>query len=238
MNSQLIQIMALVATVLVGCHYMQLVKFLTEEKGCTLDTQTYRNGEGYVVNALHIASMYGHVDIARFLIEEKQYNPMSKTCTNKTLLTLACQHGHLNMVKYLINKKLIDPWQLDTVCKDDDNMFPLHWACKFGLLDIVKYLVDEQSVDPHYAISGNRTPLHLACEGGCLEIVKFLTEEKECSHAKTFQNEGGFVFNVLHKASVYGHVDVARFLIEEKQCNPMSLLIVRRPLVLPAIIVI
>ena len=43
-----------------GTGHLEIVKFLVEEKGCDY-TQTFQTEEGYVINTLHMTSMYGNL---------------------------------------------------------------------------------------------------------------------------------------------------------------------------------
>ena len=61
--------------------HLEIVKFLVNERKCD-----YTKTSDYDVNVLHVASVMGQVDIARYFIEEKQFDPMSKTTTNRTPL--------------------------------------------------------------------------------------------------------------------------------------------------------
>ena len=87
---------------------LKVMKFLIVEKGCE-HTRRFQNDIAIVTNLLHMASAGGHVDVARYLIEKQNYDPMGNTGDRRTPLSLACKGGHLEMVKYLVNEQLIDP---------------------------------------------------------------------------------------------------------------------------------
>ena len=95
---------------------------------------------------LHFASSNGHLDIAKFLIEEKGCDPMCRTKKGHAPLHLACQEGHFDLVKYLIEERGCDP-----MCLQNDDQFqcvPLHFASSNGHLDIAKFLIEEKGCDP------------------------------------------------------------------------------------------
>ena len=129
-------------------------------------------------NVLHMASMYGHVDIARYLVEENQCDPMSKSTSGHTSLSLACKYGHIDFVRYLVDEQLVDPTYAIS-----ETLTPLLLACSEGHLDVVKYLIEKgcdhtqtfQVKDGYVA-----NLLHLTAMGGHVDTARYLIEEKEC----------------------------------------------------------
>ena len=92
------------------------------------------------------ASSNGHLDIAKFLIEEKGCDPMCRTKKGEAPLHFASEKGHFDLVKYLIEERGCDP-----MCLQDDDQIqcvPLHSASSNGHLDIAKFLIEEKGCDP------------------------------------------------------------------------------------------
>ena len=194
---------------LIACSAGQLevVKFLTEEKGCDV-TQTYQNRAGVVFNAVDFASMYGDVDVARYLIEKLHCDPKGDPTSIHTPLILACQYARLNMVKYLLNEKSIDPY-----CQQDSGNTPLHAACEFGQLAIVKFLIEEKGCDPMHDNYIYTTPYVCACVSGHLNVVRYLTEEMHCDPL----SEGVKGITAV-RAAAGCNIAVLKYFIEERKC--------------------
>ena len=186
--------------------HLDVVKFLIE-KGCD-HTQTFQVKDGYVANLLHLTAMGGHVDTARYLIEEKECDPTSKTIIDHTPLSLACENGHLEMVKYLVNERSIDP-----VHQLNNGKTPLHLACNEGHLEIVKFLIEEKGCDPMYDVGMALTPYAAACGGEDLDVVRYLTEERQCDP----MCENMYGVPAISVAFV-GNLDILKYLVEERRC--------------------
>ena len=58
---------------------------------------------------LHSASSNGHLDIAKFLIEEKGCDPMCRTKNGVAPLHNCKPERHFDFVKYLIEERGCDP---------------------------------------------------------------------------------------------------------------------------------
>jgi len=61
----------------------------------------YKTSDAGFASALHFAAKSGHIDVAKYLIEQKA-DVNRKTQSSKTPLHLACEKGHINMVKLLL----------------------------------------------------------------------------------------------------------------------------------------
>ena len=56
----------------------------------------------------HVACENGHLEIAKFLIEEKGCDPMYNYGRFPTPYTYACAGGHLELIRYLTEKSRCD----------------------------------------------------------------------------------------------------------------------------------
>ena len=144
--------------------HMDVIKFLSNEQGVDPSCTGYDGS-----TLLHLAKT---VEVARFLIEEKQCDANLRDALSVTPLFAAFKNEQSDVFRYLvfcgccdITKMQINGWTI------------LHAACKLGLLDVVKYLVNEQGLDPSCTNNDGSTPLHLV---KTVEVAKFLIEEKQC----------------------------------------------------------
>ena len=118
---------------------------------------------------LHSACESGHLDVAKYLIEEQQCDPACRNNNSWTPLRLACRNGHLEVAKYLIEEEQCDP-----ACKNNTS---LHLASHHGTFAIIKFLIEEQQSDFTIKTLDCITPLHHACRHRRMEVVVYMVKE-------------------------------------------------------------
>ena len=214
--------------------HMDVIKFLSNEQGVDPSCTDY-NGS----TLLHLAKT---VEVARFLIEDKQCDANLRDALSVTPLFAAFKNEQLDVFQYFVfcgccdvTKTQINGWTI------------LHAACQLGLLDVVKYLVIEQGLGPSCTANDGSTPLHHVRS---VEIAKFLIEEKQCDANlrdalsvtplfAAFKNEQSDVFRylvfcgccditkmqingwtILHAACQLGLLDVVKYLVNEQRLDP------------------
>jgi len=93
----------------------------------------------YGTKPIHIAAMFGHLEIVKYLVEEEDVdvNSLSGYTTSRSALHCAAEEGHLDIVRYLVGKKI----RINLVCRGMGEITALVLAIKKNHLDIVKYLV-------------------------------------------------------------------------------------------------
>ena len=91
--------------------------------------------------ALHIAALYGKLELMKHLIEEEQLYPTVQGRKKVTPLIVAAGNGNLSIVKYLIEKQCIDP----SADRDEDGYLAIHRACHKSKLSIVKHLLEKST---------------------------------------------------------------------------------------------
>jgi hypothetical protein len=98
-----------------------------------------RNATGGVYDgALCAAARNGHLDVVKFLVEQRAEVNVKNT-DGWTPLHLAAQSGYLDVVKLLVEQ------QTEVNAKKDDGWTPLHSAARDSYLDVVKLLVEQQA---------------------------------------------------------------------------------------------
>ena len=135
----------------------------------------------------------------------------TKLCENVSLLHLAALHGWMDIVTNLVNM-----YESDCECRDNQEITPLHYAAYGGSLPVVKYLITEQDCHPAVTDNYGDMPMHFACLGGHLNVVKYLITEMKCN-PKCSGYEGQ---TPLHQACGSGHMDIIKYLITEQDCDP------------------
>ena len=186
--------------------------------------------------ALHLACMFGHLEVVQYLASEIMLNLDILTLDGQTCFHLASKHGQFLVMQYLssINANIS--------CKNKNGSTPLHTACQYGYLNIVELLstTDSESVldadgrNPlhiasyygHLQIVQNYvnnldmnsfckdplglTPLHYACIGDNLEVVQFLDRDV----IPATDNTG---YTPLHHACKHGHLKIVQYFTLKDQ---------------------
>jgi len=150
------------------------------------------------ITALHLASEYGEVAIARVLLANGA-DANAKQWDNQTPLHRAINDG----VARVLLENGADP-----NARDSSNRTPLHGAMKWGSAEAVRVLL-KNGVDANARDSKNRTPLHVASEKGHLDGVRLLLQHSADIHAR--DDEGRTPFQ---DASERGHQGVMQLLLE------------------------
>jgi len=117
---------------------------------------------------LHGASLYGHVELSRVLLEHGA-NVNAHNWSDWTPLHYASCGGHLRVAQLLLEHKAISE------ARDVNNDTPLHIALRHGQLEIVRLLLDHGADVAAWGREG-LTPYQSATRDGCDDIAKLLLE--------------------------------------------------------------
>ena len=176
-----------------------------------LSTQTYFYGRLPPPPPLFYATLNGHYEVVKYLINKCNCNPHQQSEEGETPLYLACLAGHYEIVTYLINEHHCDPNTGGSYnpLHDAHIRVLLHKACQYGELQVVTFLVSLPSVGLNIKSNSGYTPLHTACHYGQLGIIKFLVS-LPLVDVNILSNFG---YTPLHTACHYGQLDIIKFLV-------------------------
>ena len=139
-SSCLVSVIVLYKIVLLFYIYSYILLVMSDEsiKGQLWSALESYNSE----EALHLLSLLSNP-------HKVKYYPL-----NFTILHVAAHFGVLDIVQVLINE-----YQCDPHCVDDDGFTPLHFAALNGQLNIIKYLITECHCNPLSKNKYGYTPL-------------------------------------------------------------------------------
>ncbi|KAI0290866.1 hypothetical protein BC826DRAFT_956018 [Russula brevipes] len=183
---------------------------------------------------LHAASLRGHADVARVLLDHGA-NANARNVFGESPLYVAHVGNHFDVMKLLLERGAHADAQGDSLgtalheaaydghtevaqlllrhganvdARGNMNRTPLFFASSHGHRDIVQLLLDHRAeVDPESVI--HETPLWAASDKGHLEIVRLLLDHGADVHFR--KNRGQTAFQ---RATLNGHHDVAQLLLE------------------------
>lgn len=147
--------------------------------------------------------MAGNLNVLKYLIEIREYNP-SGLDEDSTPLFIAAANGHLQVVKYLVNEAKCDTMAKSTL----EYKLPIHFAALGKEIEVIKFLEKYNHV---LAVDRNgQSCLHIAAMKGHLHTVRYLIEE----HLFDLDTDDFSGVTPLHLASWQGQLDVVSYLIK------------------------
>lgn len=163
-----------------GGHVLAVEALLTE--GSDLDRPTKSGDNGNGESLLHIASLYNHLDLARYLLKNGvQVNYWS---------------DRPSMWSYHPRAKLLG-----------SSLTPLHYACCLGHFEMAALLLDHNALVNAATVDGY-TPLMMAVEAENTDLVNLLHSRG----AKVNASLPGTLSTALHMAARRGDIETVREL--------------------------
>ena len=153
--------------------------------------------------ALNWACMFGHMDVARHLVQAGADKDKAGDGGDTPLHT-ACAANQLQVVQYVVHAGS------RTDAENEQGNAPMHHACQFGNLTVVQYFVESLHQRDMLTLCG-RSPLHAACaqDGpGVLEVVDYLIRS-----GANVNQPNSMGLTPLGIASVQGHLSMVRRLL-------------------------
>ena len=157
---------------------------------------------------LHFAAEKGHLDCARFLVEEKGADINAKDKFGMTPLHLACETGMLDIIHYLSEKGA-------QIVQDNLGRTPLDVAAEKGQVDVLR---DFASSNQQLLIADNsneQSVVHFAAMSGFQEEVEFLTTVPQLD----FNKIDKFGMAPIHYAAEHNSVNALVSLLAAKNVN-------------------
>jgi len=181
------------------CGLQNVVKFLAIEHSRDLNSRGFDDES----TALHVASTYGHLEIAHVLVE---HGVDTTACTNwrRTPLHVASEYGHVEVVRFLLEHGA------DVTARDNDKATPLHRASVSGHVEVARLLVERFPDVVSTRDIGGGTPLQVASIGGHVDLIHFLAGKGADIQAR-YNGDG---WSSLHQTAIFGRAEAARILVE------------------------
>ena len=208
-----------------------------DEDSQSLIKRCFQKFNSYGDTPLLTACRYGHLNMAKYIIEEAR--PMvGFTIQLNSLVSFACQIGQADLFQYLLQREQLNPRE---ELKPTSNSvygqrlcyvprmklvqqpthvallkLPLHTACKCGNVSFVRTLLKVYGCSSVTKDANGDTPLHCACISDIVDIIDLILTYFDEIH--TFQNSKGNT--PLHIACEWGSFNAAHILITRLHCDP------------------
>nr|XP_022297396.1 uncharacterized protein LOC111106843 isoform X2 [Crassostrea virginica] len=156
-------------------------------------------------NIFHIACIYNHLEMCRFISELGKFNDLlSAECTEKWNATLyAAKNGHTDVLNFLLEKNV------SFTHSSASGRNALHIACDNGHFDSCKVIIDNCPSLLNEVDFTGRHAGHFAVRGGNLDILTYL--ETMMDVTKNTYNG----MNILHMACLHCHIKMCAYIIKK-----------------------
>ncbi len=156
---------------------------------------------GYFKTPLYAATLMGHLEVMKILLEFGADRAKGAYTTNCSPLHAAALRGNLNATYMLLNN---DTVALDSQC--NDKRTPIYIASQLGHTKIVEYLISKEA-NINMVAKEKQSPLAIAAKQDRGHIVKILIE---AGADVEYVNRT----NPIHEAAKEGHLEVIKLLVE------------------------
>ncbi|KAL3890501.1 hypothetical protein ACJMK2_002783 [Sinanodonta woodiana] len=157
----------------------------------------------YGANILHIACLYGRVDLVKYLLKKYPKLYIQYDCYSWKSAHFAAQGGSVDTMKLFVET------DTDFTLKDQYGANVLHLACGFGRYELAEFLLLEFPDLLHEVGENNGTAAHYAAQGGYVRVMELLVQHGVNMNSRTIHN-----INVLHIACQHRNVDVVRYILK------------------------
>ena len=154
-------------------------------------------------NCLHIAALYGHLNLCRLLINKHKLDVHVANSKGWAALHCSVQDGSIDLFN------LFADMTTDVHLKTGDGFNCLHIAALYGHLNLCKTLVNKHNFDVDMTANNGWSSLHISVVNGSYELVNFFTDMGANIHLKT--NDGK---NCLHIAALHGHLNLCKMFLD------------------------
>ncbi|KAH0557050.1 hypothetical protein GP486_005162, partial [Trichoglossum hirsutum] len=178
--------------------FVEVVEYLSRSDGVDFS----RRNTASTATGLHLASRYGHLNVAKILLD-KGAEVEARDRKGRTALYWAAGSGHKDVVLLLLDN------QADISAKDDDGQTALHWAADWGH-EVVARLMLEKGADVTARDNNGRTALHRAAGSGHRNVVGLMLEK-----GANVAAEDGCGRTPLHRAASHGHEAIVGLLLKK-----------------------
>ena len=149
--------------------HLKIVQYLCQ-KGADPNIPSNKATNGYYPTLW--ASVYGHNDIIKYLVEEAHADIHAKRADGFNLLHNACHFENLSLLKYLCENGC------NKETKSLSGLTPLYYACSDGYYEIVKYLC-ENGANKNVTNKKGKTLIHCVLSRNKFQKLKYLVEEQK-----------------------------------------------------------
>ena len=158
-------------------------------------------------NALILATMNGHIDIVKILLNKKIFDPNLINGRGNTALIEAVIYDHPEIIKILLANPLIDP-----NITDSDGNTALILATINSDLHLIKIILDNQNTNPNIKGSLGQTSLMLADDE---EIAKYILADKK-TNPNIQDNDGN---TALINAVLNDNINIIRDILNNPKTD-------------------
>ncbi|KAK2974061.1 hypothetical protein RJ640_015393 [Escallonia rubra] len=186
--------------------YVDLVRELIEYYDLAAAGIKARNG----LDALHIASKQGDLQIVKVLMEAHPELSMTVDLANTTALHTAATQGHKEVVDFLLESES----SLVTIAKSNGKT-ALHSAARNGHVEVVRALLRQEPGIATRTDKKGQTALHMAVKGQNLQVVEELIKA-DPSLINMVDNKGN---TVLHISARKGRAQIVKMLLGQNETD-------------------
>ena len=155
-------------------------------------------------NCLHIAALYGHLNLCKRLIDEHNFSAHMTDNDGWTPLHFSAKYGSRELVSFFADMGI------DILIKTNEGKNCLHVAANMGHFELCKELIDKYSFNVHEADSDGWTALHYSVEVGSYELITYFVDLGADIQLNTSDGK-----NCLHIATLHGRLNLCKALIDK-----------------------